>query len=205
MPVVAEALMGYLEGVYPAQRLAEIPKRKCLVLLGGAVAPPIYPRVEVELVDSSDRVRIAARLYREGKVDVVIVTAGNHPFSRHSTAEAEIIAPLLQEWGVPLHAIRIEALSRNTRENALNSKILILEEQCGPPLLVTSAAHMPRAVAAFAAVGIDVTAVSTDIRITPGTSLRLNDFLPDAGAMATTSAALRELLGQLVYRWRGWN
>jgi hypothetical protein len=31
------------------------------------------------------------------------------------------------------------------------------------------------------------------------------DFVPNAGALAMTSEAIREWIGLKVYEWRGWN
>jgi len=33
----------------------------------------------------------------------------------------------------------------------------------------------------------------------------LVDFMPSAGALAQTSDAIREWIGQKVYAWQGWN
>jgi len=72
-------------------------------------------------------------------------------------------------------------------------------------LLVTSAAHMPRSVAAFEKAGVEVFPVSTDVRVIRASGLTVFDFLPHAGALSMTSDAMREWLGRKVYEFRGWN
>lgn len=205
MPIVADSLYGKLEQDFPPVALADIPVRECIVLLGGVVEPALSPRVDVEMMEAVDRVYKAAQLYRAGKGEVLIVTGGNLPWSPFEQPEAESIKTLLLQWGVPVSAIVLEGASRNTRENAVNSAALLEKRGCGRPLLVTSAAHMVRSVAAFEKLGIDVFAVSVDVRVIRKTAVTVLDFLPDADALLMTTDAVREWLGRRVYEWRGWN
>ena len=205
MPIVASFLYGRLESDFPPLALEKIPVSECIVLLGGAVAPPLHPRVDIEMSEGVDRVYKAARLYRAGKGRVIIVSGGNLPWLPDAAPEAELIRALLLEWGVPAAAILLETGSRNTWENAVNSRALLDKLDCGMPLLVTSAAHMARSVAAFEKVGVRVFAVTTDVLVVSVTKLAVMDFLPNAGALAMTTNAVREWMGRRVYEWRGWN
>ena len=174
-------------------------------MLGGVVQAPARPRLDIEFNDSVDRVYKAAELFKAGKAPYLIVTGGNQPWSTVTKSEADLIRDLLVEWGVPYEAIMLEGSSRNTRENALYTKHLVDSIHCNEALLVTSAAHMPRSVSAFQSVGIAVTPVSTDVRVADTNSLTPMDFLPDARALQMTSDAIRELVGQWVYKVQGWN
>ena len=135
---------------------------------------------------------------------MVVVTGGNQPWSETQVAEADLIRDLLVKWGVPKDKIFLEGSSRNTRENALYTRNLLNSINCESPLLVTSAAHMPRAVAAFNNVGFNVTPVSTDVRVAGSRLPGFRDFLPSAGALAMTSEAIREWIGQKIYAMKGW-
>ena len=204
-PFAASTLYRQLESSYPPVPLEEVPERGCMVVLGGALGGVIAPRVDIDMNESIDRIYKAAALYRAGKAPAVIVTGGNQPWSKIYTAEADLIRDLLMEWGVPEDAIFLEGSSRNTRENALYSKNVIDAMSCTDALLVTSAAHMPRAVAAFNRAGVVVTPVSTDVRAVAQNLPGLMDFMPTADALAMTSSAIREWIGQKVYSWKGWN
>ncbi len=204
-PIVANSLYGRLEQVYPPIAVQEVPASKCIVLLGGSVSPLMPPRVDFEMSDSIDRVRIAARLQRTGKGKLIIATAGGRRGSKIVQSAAEATRILLAEWGVPAKAIVIEDTSRNTRENAINSAILLEEWNCGVPLLVTSALHMPRSVAAFKKVGVDVFPVPADVRVIRKPGLTLHDWIPNSLSLRMTTRALRERMGQKVYEFRGWN
>jgi len=205
MPIVADTLYGKLEQDFPPVALAHIPVSKCIVLLGGVVEPVLYPRVDIEMKEAVDRVYKAAQLYAAGKGEVLIIAGGNLPWLPDEQPEAELIQALLLEWGVPVAAIVLEGDSRNTWENAVNSSMLLHKLGCDKPLLVTSAAHMPRSVAAFARVGVGVFAVSADVRVIHRAGVTVLDFLPDAGALMMTTEAVREWLGRRVYELRGWN
>jgi uncharacterized SAM-binding protein YcdF (DUF218 family) len=204
-PLIAEGLYGSLESHYPPRPLAQVPQSGCIVVLGGALSPPMNPRVDFEFGEPVDRIYKAAQLYRAGKGRMVIVSGGNQPWSSSAWAEADLTKDLLVEWGVPKDSIFLEGSSRNTRENAVYSKNLIESINCGSSLLVTSAAHMPRAMAAFRSVGVSVTPVSADVRVINKSAPAFVDFLPSAGALSMTSEAIREWVGQVVYRTQGWN
>ena len=205
MPYVANTLMGELERDYPAVMMTEIPPSKCAVVLGGGVEPVLSPRVDVDMQEAVDRVRKAAQLYRAGLAKMIIVSGGMQPWLPFEESEAAAMETLLLEWGVPSEAIVMEGDSLNTRENAFYSITLMKKLTCGKPLLVTSAAHMKRAVAAFSRLRVEVFPVSTDVRVVDQPKLTVFDFLPDAGALLMTNGAMREWLGQWVYKLKGWN
>ncbi len=205
MPIVADYLLGGLEQQYPAVALEEIPPGDCIVVLGGAVEPVLPPRVDVEMLEAADRVYKAASLYRAGKGSLVIVAGGIQPWSVFGQTEAQAIKTLLVDWGVPAEAILLDEKSRNTRENAFYARMLLQDSECKKPLLVTSAAHMTRSVAAFARLGVDAFPVSTDIRVVQVPKYTFVDFLPSADALKETTDAMHEWMGQLVYQMRGWN
>ena len=204
-PIIGAALYRSVEARYPPRALSDIPQAGCIVVLGGALQAPAPPRIDIEMNDSVDRIYKAAELFHAGKAPYLVVTGGNQPWSTYARAEADLIRDLLVQWGVPRDSILLEGSSRNTRENALYTKTLMDSINCESALLVTSAAHMPRALAAFRSVGVSATPVSTDVRVAATNSLQLKDFLPDARALMMSQDAIRELIGQWVYELNGWN
>lgn len=201
-PFVANGLMATLENQHPANP-ATLPRADVAIVLGGAVYAPSPPRTEPELGEAVDRVWHAARLHRSGHVKRIIVV-GSLPWWPNDRPEAELIRALLVDLGVPGTAIDIGVTSRNTFENAVEAQALMQKQPFESGLLVTSAWHMPRALAVFRKMGIPAAPAPCDFRASDTLSGTLLDWMPHAGAFAMTSGALREWIGFYVYRWRGW-
>jgi len=203
-PQFAEALAGSLERRHVPLALSEVPAADCAILLGGALGQPVPPRQSVNFHEAVDRVIMSGRLLREGKVSAVIIAAGNIPWHEATAPEAELIADFLVELGAEREQLSLDRLSRNTRENALNVRPLLEQRQCRSVLLVTSALHMPRAMAVFARAGVVARAFPVDILVIEKTSGSVFDWLPSVEALHLSTSALREYIGWLVYRLRGW-
>ena len=159
------------------------------LVLDGVGGEPLPPRL-----------MHALRIYRAGKAPLIVISAADAP-------EAQLNADRLVELGAPRSALILETESQNTRENAVNAAAIFKEHGWRTGLLVTSAAHMPRALAAFQKVGLSLTPAATDIRASPLRSLRfvsLLDLLPDAGALNRTMLAIKEMIGLCIYRLLGW-
>jgi uncharacterized SAM-binding protein YcdF (DUF218 family) len=202
-PIVAEHLARGLEQQFPPLPLARTPRAEVAIVLGGSVAAPMPPRIEVELVEASSRVLHAARLYRSGIVARIIVVGGNLPWQPRPAPEAQIMRQLLIEWGVPFEAISLAGASRNTIENALEVAKLREKAWFRSALLITSATHMPRAVAVFRRAGIPVTASTVHVTVVDRPTT-VFDWLPDAAALAMTTNVIKEWIGIRVYRWWGY-
>ena len=78
--------------------------------------------------------------------------------------EAAIAVKEFEALGIPHERITAEEQSRNTVENAVFSQLLAHPQPGERWLLVTSAYHMPRAIAAFRAAGFPVEAYPVDWR-----------------------------------------
>ena len=204
MPIFADYLGLTLEERYPPLAVEATPTADAMVVLGGGVAVPAPPRITPDLSDASDRVLHAARLYRAGKAPVVVVSGGVIPWLGLDIPEASSMRTLLQEWGVPDDSIHAEGASRNTHENAVFTLPLLVEQGLHRVLLVTSAMHMPRALATFTSAGIDAVPAATDYTVTYRDHRTVIDFLPGAKALSRTTDAIKEYIGYAYYRWRGW-
>jgi uncharacterized SAM-binding protein YcdF (DUF218 family) len=158
------------------------------------------------LVNPTDRLLVAFRLYRAGKAPLVFCSGGNNPIGNQAgkTPEATRMAQLLDEWNIPATAIQIESGSINTRENAIRSYQILAPKGIKRILLVTSAMHMPRAAGTFRKAGFEVIAVPADFRTGWGESNMLEKLLPSANNLIASDAALHEWLGITIYRLRGW-
>jgi uncharacterized SAM-binding protein YcdF (DUF218 family) len=155
---------------------------------------------------SADRLFQALPLYYSGKVRKLIFTGGSGSLEFPEKREAIYVRKYLRSIQFPDSALLIESDSRNTYENAvfLKKKLDSLGSK-GPYLLVTSAFHMPRAMAVFRKAGYSrldpfiTNKVSGVRRFTPDHLL-----IPNTGAMFGLETLLHEMLGYAVYRIRGY-
>lgn len=203
-PVFSSSLLTALERRYLPVPVAESPTADAIIVLGGCVGAAEDPRLEVDLKDASDRVLHGARLYQAGKAPIIIAAGGANDRFGTKTPEALTISKLLQEWDVPAKAIILETKSLNTYQNSVNTKKLLDQRKLKTVLLVTSASHMHRALATFRSAGIHAIPSPTDYRVVNQEEFTILSFLPDTEALAGTTRAVKEYLGFLVYRWRGW-
>lgn len=202
MPVTGRTALSLLERQHRPVAAANAPTADVAIVLGGAVGNATPPRPAPDLGEAADRVSYAAELYRAGRVKAVLVAGGNLPWGAPGVPEAEAIRSLLMAWGVPAQAISTGGTSRTTAENAREVQAMWPELGATSALLVTSAAHMPRALATFRKAGLPVTPAPTDIRAVDE-PFDLLDILPDAGALKDTSDAMKEYVGYAVYWMRG--
>jgi uncharacterized SAM-binding protein YcdF (DUF218 family) len=192
--------------------LKEMPKADAIVVLGGCTKPAEPPRPWVEVSEEGDRLVYAARLYREGKAPLVILSGGRIDWRGGGPPESADMAQLMEAMGVPKSAIEQDPSSLNTRENAVNVKKIMDTRGIRKILLVTSAMHMPRSVLIFKKLGIDPIPSPTDFlttqrdiqELSSSTEAILLGNLPDAERLWLTTKAIKEYIGIAVYWLRGW-
>jgi uncharacterized SAM-binding protein YcdF (DUF218 family) len=204
LPVVSEWVRWSLEGRYAPLAIASLPSADAIVVLGGAVRGVVAPRLFPDLNAAADRVWHGARLFHAGKAPLVVLSGGRLPWAKAEGPEADAMARFLMDLGVPEDRVLLESRSGTTYENALETRRLLATRGIKRVLLVTSALHMRRAAATFRAAGVDVVPAPTDYEVDADPERTLLDFIPAAEALADSSRALKEYLGLLAYRWRGW-
>jgi len=198
--------------MYPAPE--EIPSAEVIVVLGGGTEPAAKPRPSVEVNGAGDRVLYAASLYRQGKAEHILLSGGDISWlNEGSTTPAEDMAVLLTSIGIPEEALWLEKASKNTYENAIYCKEILEEAEIDRILLVTSAMHMPRAVALFEKQGLEVIPIPVDFSMTADESptdrngsflVKTIKIIPQASNLSLTTNALKEYFGFLVYKLQGW-
>ena len=199
MPMLNLWLCSAVENQHPQTAIAAVPKAQAMVVLGGAVSPPSASNAEIDLGSAADRVWYAARLFHAGKAPMLILSGGYDP-ERHAYSEARAMAAFLTDLGVSAQAIVLEEQSRNTWQNAAYSAALLKARGIDRILLVTSALHMPRALALFTAQGLQVIPAPTDFEASQPPPPGVLAWLPDALALDASGRAMKELVG----KWVGW-
>lgn len=133
----------------------------------------------------------------------LVFSGGLAPLIDSALTEADIVRQLYDRLGFDSGRVLFESRSRTTRENALLARELVQPQPGEVWLLVTSAAHMPRAVGCFRAVGWPVLAWPVDYRTDPGPGIQ-HWRLPSSDRLAQLDDAAREWVGLLWYRLLGW-
>jgi len=181
-----------------------------IIILGGFVST-ISVNNQIQrtvFADGNDRMIQAISLYKKGISDKIIYTAGTDSIFNLHTAEAILAKEFLLEIGIPDSAIITESRSINTYENAMFTK-KILEKldtawQKKKYLLVTSAFHMRRSMACFKKQGFNVTAYSTNFRALIENYTIFNTIVPSYGALQNWTYLMKELIGMVVYKAKGY-
>jgi len=190
LPVVANRLSMLIERGPPVA-VSPTFHADVIVVLGGGMRRPPPPAPAEPGADTLERLAGGATLAR--RTGLPLLVSGGTLDSAPPEADA-MAAALRQQFG--LEARFIERRSRDTRENAIECARLLRAAGLGRVLLVTSAVHMPRAVAEFEAVGLEVVPAPVARASIAGADLA--DWLPRASALETSYAALYEAAGQLV-------
>ena len=189
------------------------PQVDAIVLLGGGTHPALYPRQMVEFGEAGDRLVHAAWLERNEHAPILLITGCKLPWSQRPGSPAQDMASLLIFMGVDESSLILEERSVNTYENALFSRAILEAQDVKTILLVTSALHMLRSVLLFEKQGFKVIPAPTDfsvIELSERRPLRetwpdwILAFIPRAGNVNETTLALKEYLGIVIYRLRGW-
>jgi SanA protein len=145
-----------------------------IVLLGGRGSvdrPEDAPRAQVALVLGAqvrpdgtmsdmlaDRVTVAARLYKAGKVDRVLVS-GDH--GRVGYDEPNTMKRALVQAGVPADDVFTDHAGFDTRDSVVRARNVF---QVDSALIVTQGFHAPRAVWLAGRAGLDAHGVTADLR-----------------------------------------
>jgi len=189
-----DLLARALDSTYLVRPYSELKSENVIIVFGGGggLTEGVRPHSELDRRVTDNRIDVA--------YDVFLDHKGNR-FLLSGRRDAPRMAAELLARGVPASLISIDEKSRTTRENALNVKAMLVQQHLGDAILVTSASHMPRALATLRAVGVRAEPVPVpDPAIEPASS----PIEPSVPAYRESKRYLHEYAGLLYYRLRGW-
>lgn len=175
----------------------------CMIVLGGAFETEVTTaRGGVDLNQAADRfvegLRLAMR-YPEARI---LVSGGDGSLSGVLEGDAAASIRFFEAFGISRDRLIAETSSRNTDENAQNSRDLLSSNGLDDCLLITSAFHMPRSVGLFRKAGVEVTPWPVDYRTAGNLSFAFDFTQPTLNAQQMSTAA-REWVGLAAYRALG--
>jgi len=207
VPYVGESLIYTLESQHPPKESSLIEPRNLLIVAGGGVKVPFGNRSRAELGGSGDRLAYAVELYKMQTVKNILVTAGNVDRRAVNTfSEARFTKDMLVSWGVASGDIQIETQGKTTFQNAVRIKAMLVtngERLDEASFLLSSAYHLPRAIATFCSAGVKVVPIGAN-RLTYGKPIfDGTKIFPTVGALWMSTTAIREHIGFFYYRLKG--
>lgn len=175
----------------------------CMIVLGGAFETEVTTaRGGIELNQAADRFVEALRLallYPDAKI---LVSGGDGSLSGAYEGDAAASVRFFQAFGLSPDRLVMETTSRNTDENAQNSRQILADNGLSDCLLITSAFHMPRSVGLFRKAGLTVTPWPADFRTTGKAAIGFDFTQPTLNAQQMATAT-REWIGLVAYRFLG--
>lgn len=197
----ADLLLEPLEKKYPPYEVADSaetpsikqqPVIKYVVVLGGGhMTDPEVPATSRISASSLFRLTEGIRIYRKNPGSKLLLSGGGtfDPLPESLTA-ANVAASL----GVPKNDIILESSSKDTKDQARLIKKTVLNH---PFILVTSASHMPRAMALFNNLGMKPIPAPTQHLAIKKTGMQPGSFFPNSDALKKSERTIYEHLGIL--------
>ncbi len=166
-----------------------------VVLPAGMI--PGAPEYGSDTIDglSLQRVRYAAKLQRATGLPIMVT--GGFPKNSSISMGQALRQVLIEEFG--MNVAWVEEAARNTEQHAVNCAAILRQLKIDSILLVTHAAHMPRAQEAFEQAGLTVTPAAT-VFVETYLPFSGRHLLPGTRALFNSWYALHELVGRLWYR-----
>jgi uncharacterized SAM-binding protein YcdF (DUF218 family) len=170
-----------------------------IVVLGGSIDVRLsHARSAAALQDSAERITAGVALARRYPQARLIFSGGSGKLLSPEEREAPVAQKLFVDLGLAPERIEIDDRSRNTAENATVSKEIAQPKPGERWVLVTSAAHMPRAIGAFRSAGFAVEAYPVDWRTAgPEDAWLFSDGI--TGGLDRLDNAAHEWIGLFAY------
>lgn len=168
-----------------------------VVLGGGHTSDPELPLISQIGRSSLVRLIEGIRIYRKYP-GAKLVLSGGIVFD--PVPEAEVLARVAMEIGVPERDIILESRSKDTKDQAKFIKSIIGSK---PFVLVTSASHIPRSMALFKKLGMNPIPSPIGHRVSERQGLSPHSFFPSTGNLYKVELAIHEYLGLTWSKLRG--
>jgi uncharacterized SAM-binding protein YcdF (DUF218 family) len=195
---IGTLIINHLENRFPEARSfpADI---EGIIVLGGVVDPHLTKnRNQISINSAAERITEFARLSNIYPQAKLVYSGGSGDPERQGLKEADFIFPLLEALNINLERVIFENQSRNTIENATFTKKLVSPSLNQHWIIITSAFHMPRAVATFRQYKWNVLAYPVDYRTPYEIKFKLS--LNFISSLSLFSLAIHECIG-LIFYW----
>ena len=145
-------------------------------------------------------------MFKRGVAPIVICAGGSGDLLQEKQKESDLMTDFLIEFGVPKNQVISESLSKNTRENAINSKKMMDSLNVKNIALVTSSLHMRRSKAVFKKLGYNTMTFNSQVFRIPKEKNRFDPFtlIPKVDNLSISTEAIYEYFALFLYKILGW-
>ncbi|MGE3341949.1 MAG: YdcF family protein [Vicinamibacterales bacterium] len=199
-PFVGRVAIRAGEGWAERRLVSDVTQADAIVVLSAGRTRAPGPGAVSEWQDAN-RFFGGIDLFKAGKAPILVFTGARVSPERHAPREGDVLRMYAESLGVPTTHIVVTGDVSNTADEAREVLRVLGPRSSAPPrvILVTSAFHMPRARAQFAAAGMRVDPFPVDFGISDGSAITVLWFFPSVNALMQTQTALRELYGRAFY------
>ncbi|HXB39245.1 MAG TPA: YdcF family protein [Bacteroidia bacterium] len=158
-----------------------------------------------QFMRGADRLFQVIPLLANGQVKKIIITGGSGSILKQQEKESLILKNYLIKCGITDSCVITESESRNTMENAVQTKKILDKLHIKDSVLfITSAFHLRRAAGCFEKEGITKLVLYPTDRYSGPRKLEFDYlFIPSADAIEQWELLIHEITGYLVYKIRG--
>lgn len=199
MPLVTGVLADYLERQYSDPVEATLQKLDVVVILGGGILKSSDPEDDDLVGATYSRVVCGVRNFKRSGARWLVMSGSSGKAGE--TRDGDLMKTLAMDLGIQPGRILLEPFSRNTFEHP--RELLKLKEFSPADTVgvVTSAWHMPRAMAEFGRKFQNVVAIPCGF-YGGLVAAPMHGFFPQADTLKTSTALLHEYIGSAWYRMR---
>ncbi|UUO22125.1 hypothetical protein FGD67_02085 [Colwellia sp. M166] len=191
-PPLSDTLMTPLEDNYPAFTKSVKPVDYIIILGGAHSSAEGLPATSQLKSSSLERLVEAVRIYHLHP-EAQIITSGYASDDESSNAEKVKQAAII--LGIPKHKILTENFPQDTEEEAQLIAPRVLNRNV---VLVTSASHLPRAMAYFKKYGVNAIPAPASPSVKNNGQVAWPYYLPHVKTLQQTTGAWYETLGRIV-------
>ncbi|MFN5889280.1 MAG: YdcF family protein [Bacteroidota bacterium] len=175
-----------------------------MIVLGGYTSYD-KGRKRMGFNEAAERFVFPLQMLSTGKTQRLILTGGSGNVFNRDYFESSAAKKFALDFGIADSQILIDDKSRNTWENAVETKKILDSLKVNEPvLLVTSAGHMRRSMGCFKKVGVAFIPYSVNYQSHLDRKYSWDAILiPSAGTISKWDALIHEWVGYLAYKLTG--
>jgi uncharacterized SAM-binding protein YcdF (DUF218 family) len=177
------------------------------IVLGGFSDFDVYAYNDrLNLNFGGNRFLDALVLYKRGLIKKILISGEDGRLIGERISEADKAKTTLLQLGVPESDILIENMSKNTHENAVFTKEVLVKLNLDKSklLLITSAFHMRRSIGCFKKVGLGFTPFPAHFVANRVQFDSNSTIFPDSMGFFKFEKFLKEIIGYMVYWLQGY-